>query len=66
MTPVVRLSAAPPVDTKEQLRKIEELRDEQLITEEEYLVAICEAVEAEKARYEESLGQHFGRVVTLA
>ena len=29
-------STAPPVDTKEQLRKIEELRDEQLITEEEY------------------------------
>ena len=29
-------STAPPADTKEQLRKIEELRDEQLITEEEY------------------------------
>ncbi len=28
--------APPPVDAKEQLRKIEELRDEQLITEEEY------------------------------
>jgi hypothetical protein len=37
-----------------------------VITEGEYLKAIADEMESEKARYENSLSQHFGKKITLA
>jgi hypothetical protein len=36
-----------------------------VISREEYMKALAEAMEAEKARFESSLSEHFGRKVTL-
>lgn len=36
-----------------------------LVTEEEYLSAICTAVRAEKERYERDLSKHYGTTITL-
>jgi hypothetical protein len=42
------------------------LIDKGLITEQEYLCAIADAMEAEKARYEKHLSNLLGKTITLA
>jgi hypothetical protein len=42
------------------------LMEKGIFTREEYLKAMADAAEREKARYEEALSQHFGKRITLA
>lgn len=36
-----------------------------IITDDEYMKAIADAMEAEKERYEKALSQHYGKKITL-